>query len=469
MLTCFPKQFAHKALGVYVLTLMLVSILFMDYAMSWMFVLAGFVLVLSFFYGSNALTLSCRNLSEQRFVKKIFWTAFFLRLVWVVFSYYFYIEQTGQPFEWEAADSFAYHENGEWGAINFRKGNFDIPNIFGWLGVSDMGYSTYLSIIYVLTGDSILITRILKAFWGAWTVVLVYKVASRNFGVPTGRLAAVFCAIYPNLIYYCGLHLKETEMVFLTVAFIERADYILRSKRFSLINMLKLLLVALLLFTFRTVLGAAALFALFSALLLSSRSVLNKGKRIITAIWVVLAASFFVGGNIAREVEEIWEGRNENQELSMEWRSQREGGNAFAKYATASLFAPAIFVIPVSSMVNIVGQENQQFIHGGNFVKNILSFFIYFVLIWIIRNKKWRDFVLLESFLIGYLGIIALSAFAQSERFHQPILPVYLCFVALGLSKMTNKSKRYFNWYIVGVVAVAVAWNYIKLAGRGLY
>jgi hypothetical protein len=30
----------------------------------------------------------------------------------------------------------------------------------------------------------------------------------------------------------------------------------------------------------------------------------------------------------------------------MEWRSTRVGGNSFAKYATAGVFAPLIFTIP---------------------------------------------------------------------------------------------------------------------------
>lgn len=38
-------------------------------------------------------------------------------------------------------------------------------------------------------------------------------------------MAGIFYMLMPNLIMYTGSHLKEAEMVFLTVAFIERADY----------------------------------------------------------------------------------------------------------------------------------------------------------------------------------------------------------------------------------------------------
>ena len=49
MLAYFPKQFARKSIGIYVLALMIVSIVFMDHAMKGMFMVAGFVLVGAFF------------------------------------------------------------------------------------------------------------------------------------------------------------------------------------------------------------------------------------------------------------------------------------------------------------------------------------------------------------------------------------------------------------------------------------
>ena len=60
-----------------------------------------------------------------------------------------------------------------------------------------------------------------------------------------------------------------------------------------------------------------------------------------------------------------------SQQQSMEWRAEREGGNQFAKYASKSIFAPMIMVIPFPTMVETPGQENQRMIHGGNYVKNI--------------------------------------------------------------------------------------------------
>ncbi len=469
MLDYFPKYFTSKAIAIYFIALIVISVAFSRHSMNFMWMIFGVVEVVGFFYFVNIITKRWAFLPEKLFVKRLFTSALLLRLAWVIFSYFFYKIMTGQPFEFAAADAIGYHGNGEWGAINFKRGNFDIPNIFGWLDVSDMGYSTYLSVLYVFTDDSIIIARLLKAVWGAWTCILVYKVTVRNFGDNTARIAAIICMLWANFIYYTGLHLKETEMVFLCVAFVERADFLLRSDKIRLKNVVVPILIGGILFTFRTVLGITAFFALFTSLVfISSKSLKQKWKRPLIVLWLLLAAAYFMGGRIASEVEQIWADRSDNQSTSMEWRAKREGGNTFANKIGAAVFAPAIFIIPIPTMIDIEGQENQQLIHGGNFIKDILAFFVLFAFIVILRNKKWRDVSLILAFLLGYILIIAFSAFAQSERFHQPAMPFFMMVAAHGISNVTNGQKSYFKWYMVLLFAILVVWAWFKLAGRGL-
>jgi 4-amino-4-deoxy-L-arabinose transferase-like glycosyltransferase len=333
---------------------------------------------------------------------------------------------------------------------------------------SDMGYSLYLGLLYSITGKSIFIARILKALYGAYTCVLIYKLAKRNFGEETGRMAGIFCMLMPNLILYTGLHLKEVEMLFLTVAFIERADKLLRGKKYTFSTLVLPVLLAASLFFFRTVLGATAVFALFSTLILSSDKVLGMGKRMLLIIWVVVAAGYFIGGKIATEVESVWNERAQNQQKSLDFRTNREGGNKFSKYAGGAVFAPMIFVIPFPTVVDTPNQQNQQLINGGNYVKNIMAFFTLFALILIIQTKRWREHLLIGSFTIGYLIVIAMSAFAQSERFHQPALPFIMILAAYGVSEITKKTKKYFTWWMVLIFVAIVGWSWFKLAGRGL-
>jgi hypothetical protein len=58
----------------------------------------------------------------------------------------------------------------------------------------------------------------------------------------------------------------------------------------------------------------------------------------------------------------------------------------------------------------------------------------------------------------------------QSERFHQPAMPFEFMFAAYGLSiAVTNKKyKRWFTYWCALMFIAALAWNWFKMAGRGL-
>ena len=155
----------------------------------------------------------------------------------------------------------------------------------------------------------------------------------------------------------------------------------------------------------------------------------------------------------------------------MEWRTKRDNGNAFAKYAGKSVFAPLIFTIPFPSMVRpYEGQDVQQLLNGGNFVKNILSGFTIFAMFILLISGKWREHLLPLSFMLGYLLVLTMSIFAQSERFHQPAMPFEFMFAAYGLSvAVTNmKYKQWFTYWCVFMFVACIVWNWFKLAGRGL-
>ena len=454
------------------MVLLLVNAVFNSYIMPLIWWLFGIVAVLGFFNGAKKLTRKWEELPEKNFIKKLFWTAFIIRAVYVTVMYFLYTFLTGQPFEYSPGDVMFYHGIAQFGAECLWDGKFNLTTQFltqdSRISISDMGYPIYLSIIYALTAKSIFLARIVKALWSAWMCVLVYKLANRTFGEKVGKMAAIFAMLMPNFIYYTSMHLKETEMVFLTVLFVERADYLMRGRDFTFKAIVPIMLIASYLFMYRTALAATTVFALFTAVFLTSKKVLKMQKKIVLGIWVAVTVSFFIGGTIATEIQELWSAREGNQDKMLEYRATREGGNRFATYAGAAVFAPMIFVIPFPTMIYISGQDNQQLIHGGNYVKNIMAFFVILVLLRVIRENRWRDYLLVGSFTIGYLMVIAFSAFAQSERFHLPALPFLLIFAAYGVSLMNNQSKKYYNYWLIFIFVAIVAWSWFKLAGRGL-
>lgn len=473
-----PRSITNTAMLTYMLALLVCNGVYMQYALTWYWWLFGAVEVCGFFYFSNYCTKTWARLSPKTFAKRLFGTALVIRVVYVLFSYWFYITMTGSPFEFDPGDVGFYNEMGRYGASLLREGNWNLlPAFVKYSGAaySDMGYPLYLSFVYWLTGDSILMARLIKAIWSAWTALLIYKLAARNFGESMARMAGVMCMLMPNLIFYCGIHLKEVEMVFLAVLFAERADYILRKGKLTFGPTAGLMLIAGVLFMFRTALAAVLILAFLCALLLSSDRVVGWGRRIL----LICIASVFVGAmmlnntGFGNDVREIWKTGASEQKGNMAWRSQRKDATGttqkFAKYAGATVFAPMIFTIPFPTMTETPGQENQKMIHGGNFVKNITSFFTILSMFILLFSGDWRKHVLPIAILCGYLVVLVFSNFAQSERFHLPTVPFAMMFAAYGISYMRNpKYKRWFQIWCVVMFVAAIAWNWFKLAGRGM-
>jgi hypothetical protein len=307
--------------------------------------------------------------------------------------------------------------------------------------------------------------------------VLIYKLASRNFGETTGRMAGIMCMLMPNLIYYCSFQLKEVEMVFLAMLFIERADALLRLPKMPLRSLLLLMLIPLYMFMIRTALAATLVMGFALALLLTSDRVVKGWRRVmligaVAVFGLVIVAS---ESSIISDVQQMWQTGGSQQRANMEWRAEREdatGGlnQRFAKYAGASVFAPMIFTIPFPTMTETPKQENQKMIHGGNFVKNITSYFTIVALVIFLLTGNWRKHVLPLAVLCGYLFVLVFSNFAHSERFHLPILPLSLMFAAVGISLIKENPwiKRYFNYWCVLMFLAVIAWNWFKLAGRGM-
>lgn len=466
MIDFFPKPISLRGIIVYIISLLVVSFAFIHYAMDFIWIAFGIIGVLLFFLLSNQFSVQWQRSSSKSFVQKLFITALLLRIAWVIFSYFFYQYETGVPFEFDSADAIGYHSAAE--LMSELPWEVSLDYLFHVQrgGASDSGYVIYLIFLYKIFGPNIIIARLLKAVYGAYTCVLLYKLASRSMGEYVGRISGIFAALMPNLIIYCGMHLKETEMIFLMVAFLERADFVLRVKNYSWWQFIPPLLLASSLFLFRTVLGVIALFAFGTALVFSPNRVVKKSRKLATAAWVLVAVMVLAGGTIRTEVESVWEGKGSNQDIKRLEQTLR--GNQWAQYATATVMAPMEFVMPFSTMVN-TDQQNQMVLHGGNYVRNYMGVFILISLFVVLFVKKnWREFSLVGSFAIGYLGVISLSGFANSERFLLPGLPCLIIFWAYGVSLLNKKNYKFVKLWSIVVVLMEVGWAYFKIGSRGL-
>ena len=474
-----PNWMVGAPIAAFIIAFVICTIAF-GYPMPWDYACYSIGSLLLFFLGARYMLKRWKDTKERRFARNLFMWSLYIRLLWVVICYAFFNEYTYGKIDGYGDDNGWYLEFSKVMAQWLRG---DITTSFAVLtqdfAMDDLGYPTWLAILYVLFFDSsdIFVPLIFKAFFSAYSCLCVYRIALRHFGEGTARLAGVFMCFNPYMLIWCSSLLKETEMVFLCCMCLDKTDETLSSgKSLNIKGLLPGMLAAFALFFFRAVLGAVAFLAIFTHVIFASRRVLSTGKKILAGILVGLFLLVGVGDRLLTQSNALFEQvRSGQQEANMEWRSKRidEGGRtqSFAKYAGAAVFAPLIFTIPFPTfnMAN-EAQVLQAQLSGGNYIKNILSFFVILVFIMMLISGEWRRHVYILAYTLGYEIVLVMSNFAQSGRFHMPVWPMLILFAAYGiqLSKNSKKVQKWFTFVLVIEVVVCLAWNWFKLKGRGM-
>lgn len=475
-----PQWFASYAILAYAIALIGVNALFSAYAMEWYFWLFGVVWVAGFFYLSVNFSRQwsvLRIRKPKAFEKQLFWTGLMIRVTYAIFIFFFYIQMTGKPFEFATADSSGYVDTARWFSAELSRGNlWNTLLIMFRSAFSDTGYPLFLLLpVHIFDGNfALFVIRLIQAIFGAYTAVIVYRIASRTMDETTARLAAIFCMLHPVLICYVGLTLKEIFMTWLLMLFIDMADRMLVGRKYSLATIAPVVLTGLAIFLFRTVLGMVAFMGVFFALMMTDTKIVGWGKKFILGTVLAGVLLLSVSDNIMREVNQIRETDiQEQQQNTMEYRygSGKGGsisGNKFANYAGAAVFAPMIFTIPFPTMVNIGFQEDMRLIHGGNWVRNVMSGFVILAMFMLLLTGDWRKYTLMVAVLLGYLLVLIFSAFAHSLRFHIPVMPLEMIFAAYAIMNMRKKQKNWYLYWCLFMIVTCFGWNWMKLRGRGL-
>ena len=462
------RHISTIGIGLYLLALIVISVAFREHALQYKWILWGIGEVLFFFVLTTIFYPRWKNDDPKHFWRKVFWTALAIRAVYTFVMCYYYYWETGIAFEYSASDSRWYHDMGVCLSRYARGGN--ISFIFKYLNgyvmdYSDHGYVLWLTLVYTIFGRSWLVARLFKALMSAYLCITVWKLGSRTLGERTGRLAAVMCVFTPILIQLCGLHTKEMEMIFLSILALERMDYLIRSKKYTVWNILFPILLTGLTFSFRTIIGMCLIFAFLVFVVLSPKDLVSKKGKIITLAAIVVVFLAFLISPIGREIKIIF--HLNFSEVNYQSEKYESLGMKHSKLAQNWVLAPGAFVLPLAPMVEESPDHNKM-IHGSTFVTNFIAFFAMLAFVVAFRQKKWRDFSLIGTYELSYLAIIMFSFTANSERFHEPAVPLIMLFAAYAMTHLRRKDLKIFYVYC-GVLFVAlVVWNWLKLSARGL-
>ncbi|MEX1254935.1 MAG: glycosyltransferase family 39 protein [Dehalococcoidia bacterium] len=150
-----------------------------------------------------------RPAPELRWLVALFLLAFALRAAWVV-------SVNPDPLPRYPYDPAFYYN----AALGLADGE-------GYRDVDDQqtnllppGYPLVLAGSYLLFGDDLLVGKLMNAFFGAATVVLVYALATRVADRRVGLVAAGIMALFPGQIFFTTVLMTETFFVALTVLFL---------------------------------------------------------------------------------------------------------------------------------------------------------------------------------------------------------------------------------------------------------
>lgn len=266
-------------------------------------------------------------------------------------------------------------------------------------------------------------------------------------------------------------------MVFLTCVCIDQTDKAVTSPTgLTIKNLLPGIMAGFSLFFFRAALGALVFAAMFAHIVMASDRVMGIGKKIIAGVLVTITLSVGMGDNLRRQTQSLINtAQSDQQQRNMEWRAQRKDGGgrtqSFAKYAGAAVFAPLIFTIPFPTFnESDISQVLQRQLSGGSYIKNVLSFFVVLVMIMLLISGEWRRHVFILAYTVGYHLILVMSEFAQSGRFHMPVIPMLMLFAAYGIqiAKTNAKVRKWLPTVLVIEVFICLVWNWFKLRGRGM-
>ena len=453
--------------GVYLLALLVISVVFRDHAMELEWVLWGIGEVLFFFVFTTIFYPRWKNDKPKVFCHKVFWIALAIRLLYVVFSYYYFYNHAGGPFE-GSGDEVGYYTRSALLSKYIRKGDFGFVFDFlkGYsLGFSDHGYLIWLTFIHTIFGRKVWVARIFKALMSAYLCIVVHKLSSRTFGERTGRLAAVMCVFMPLFIQLTGSHIKEMEMIFLSILALERMDYLIRSKKYTLWNILFPILLIGMSFGFRTVIGMCLIFAFLVFVILSPNHLVNRKGKIVALSTTLVVFLVFLFTVIGSEMKIVYMLNFSGTDYLA--RKYESLGLKYSELSKSKYLFPGAFVLPLSPMVDVAPDHNKMF-HGTIFIKNFLAFFAMLSIVIAIRQKKCRDFSLIGAYELSYLAIVMFTFTSNSERYHQPAVPLILVMAAYAMTHLRRKDLTLFYIYC-GLLFVALfAWNWIKLAARGM-
>ena len=445
-------------------------LLFPNYIMSVPILLIGLVIILFFylafkFYSENWMQI-------ENFSSKLFIHSFVFRSLSIVGMYaltYIY-QPENLPLEIGASDAWNYHSSGQLVANTLKNDGDIFRALTGfWKNETDYGFSIYVGIIYYFIGPSVLVIKVCNAIIGSFTAVRIYQIGKEVYSEKKARLAGILAMIFPTLLWFTAMLLKETILIFLLVNIAYYIISLTNKPQKGLIYAVLILLNLLPLYYFRVFLIPLVVISIaFHALFYQAKSMQNKLIIRVVSIFVFLIISLLANqlGMVDNFIKTADQASSAfSSELAAS--AMQRGLNYKVALVTPFLLISAI-ITPFPSLIHFDDNQLGIYMHFQNeLVRNFMYFFVFLGVYHIIKNRK-RQAAYILVFCIGYILILAISGVSFQDRFQVLALPFLILFIPEGLERYSLKKSNNLNIYLFFIFIAILSWNLFKLSLRQL-
>lgn len=415
---------------------------------------------------------SIKHINRENFIKTYFFFSLGIRFGAVLLYYFLFYNVTGTPFEVTFADSLFYDRVGQEVAEQLRKGDFNLGWMLDAYRSSDkIGYQIFLGIIYSISNNSVIAARLVQATIGAYTVIVAYQIGKIVWNELIGRYIAILFSGFPPFIIYSTLHLREILLVFnyllIVLAFTKLIESYSSKRLFLLFVSVTCMLFFRSLFVFVFIVSVIVYISIFER---------GKFRKIVVTVMLfVLYAKILTGLYIFEDsLTKILGYAGLEEDVRLGGYSQEiviARGMSLAQYIQGPIYVIPSIAFPMPSILKLnienYGQSMHWYFTGGLIIWVFYSIFFFTEIYKSLKAKNKYAVFLILNILIYSVALLE-SFYFTSIRFNQVKIALLIFFIPSGMVVLKNRII-YYLIYIIIMIGIVFAYNYLRLAGRGFY
>lgn len=406
-----------------------------DIVLQLFYLLTGYYFLFSYKIGIN--------------IKSIFWKIFVYQLIGSILMQIINFSVYGDLYGYNPIDADLYRDYG----YLFKDKTLIEALVILFLNgstIDDFGYPIIVYFSTILMGDNflyflVILNAIVIAAGSSW----LFKLSSIFVPNLNAYFVALLWGIMPYAIYTTGCGLKENFFVFFVILSIYYLYQYIKNKHYY--NLLLFVLFSFFVLLFRLVLGYALILSFLIYIVFNLKIVRQNYKKFIILSVIISVLSFKV------LTDYILDQRGYEYDALADNTEEKVGG--LVGYLTNYI---AGFIGPFPNFVS-KSPEKLTYITRYSFTpffKMMISFYFWYALYDIIKNKKIIFFPMIALYVVNIIMLI-FTFFTLHDRYQWPHIPVFILLSSYGFMQAMHQKriKRLYSLYVFVVLCMIIIFN----------